>query len=135
MTVGRSTSPTHTKGQHAEECALVFLQEQGYRLITQNFHGKVGEIDLIMVKDRLLIFVEVRVRRPGLFGGAEESVTFAKKRKISKTAALFLQKFSQFESYDCRFDVIAVESQQVKEGDATSSTLKMNWIEGAFYAV
>jgi len=87
MTVGRSTSPTHAAGQYAEEHALAFLKTQGFTLVAQNFHGKVGEIDLVMAKDKLLIFVEVRLRRPSRFGSAAESVTFAKQRKISKTVS------------------------------------------------
>ena len=135
MTVGRSTSPTHTAGQYAEERALAFLQTHGFRLIVQNFHAKVGEIDLIMVKDKLLIFVEVRFRRPGRFGTAAESVTFAKQRKISKTAALFLQRFSQYQSYDCRFDVVTIEGKPALQDSVPMSALKIDWLEGAFYAV
>ncbi|WP_410211374.1 YraN family protein [Aquirhabdus sp.] len=134
MTVGRSTSPTHTAGQYAEERALAFLKTQGFTLVVQNFHGKVGEIDLVMTKDKLLIFVEVRLRRPSRFGSAAESVTFAKQRKISKTAALFLQRFSQYESYDCRFDVVTIEGNPALQ-DSAMPELKIDWLEGAFYAV
>jgi putative endonuclease len=135
MTVGRSTSPTHQSGQYAEERALAFLQAQGFILIAQNFHGKVGEIDLIMAKDRLLIFVEVRLRKLGQFGGAQSSVTFAKQRKISRTAALFLQRFPQYESYDCRFDVIALEGHQTSSHSGSLPEFQINWLEGAFYAI
>lgn len=63
MTVGRSTSPTHQIGQKAEENALQFLLNQGFQLIVQNYHCQFGEIDLIVFKNELLVFVEVRQRK------------------------------------------------------------------------
>jgi putative endonuclease len=138
MTVGRSTSPTHQVGQKAEEAALIFLQRQGFQRVAQNFHCRMGEIDLIVTKGQLLIFVEVRQRKSSVFGSAAASVTVSKQRKIIKTAAFFLQSFPKFESFDCRFDVIAIErsnhhstenSQKIDTGN-----LIINWIEGAFDA-
>lgn len=130
MTVGRSTSPTHQVGQRAEETALQFLLNQGFQLVAQNYHCKMGEIDLIVHKNRLLVFVEVRQRKIGVFGNAAASVTLVKQRKISLTAAFFLQVHPEFESFDCRFDVIAIDvSRRLKD-----EIFNLNWIEGAFDA-
>ena len=130
MTVGRSTSPTHQIGQQAEESALRFLQDQGFKLVEQNFHCKMGEIDLIVFKSKLLVFIEVRQRKSSLFGNAAASITLGKQRKISKTAAFFLQSHPEFESFDCRFDVIAIDVSTRRN----HQTSNMNWIEGAFEA-
>ncbi len=129
MTVGRSTSPTHQVGQQAEETALRFLLRQGFQLVAQNYHCPLGELDLVVVQDHLLVFVEVRQRKSGVFGSAAASVTPSKQRKIIKTSAVFLQSFPEFESFDCRFDVIAID-RSVQFGDSKS----MEWIEGAFDA-
>lgn len=131
MTVGRSTSPTHQVGQQAEESALQFLLNQGFQLVAQNFHCPFGEIDLIMSKMDLLVFVEVRQRKSSVFGNAAHSITAHKQRKISQAAAIFLQSHPQFGSFDCRFDVIAIDI--TKRFDTQLS--KMSWIEGAFEAV
>jgi putative endonuclease len=138
MTVGRSTSPTHQVGQKAEEAALLFLQQQGFHLVEQNFHCRMGEIDLIMTKAQLLIFVEVRQRKSSVYGTAAASVTVSKQRKIIKTSAYFLQLFPKFENYDCRFDVIAIDHSNI---NAIENSQKIdlgnkiiNWIEGAFDA-
>lgn len=129
MTVGRSTSPTHQIGQQAEETALNFLQQQGFQFVAQNYHCKMGEIDLIVKKDHLLVFVEVRQRKSSVFGGAAASVTPSKQRKIIQTSAFFLQSFSEFESFDCRFDVIAIDRPA-----QFSDSKKIDWIEDAFDA-
>lgn len=130
MTVGRSTSPTHQVGQQAEESALQFLLNQGFQLVEQNFHCRMGEIDLIVYKNKLLVFVEVRQRKLSVFGNAAASVTLSKQRKISKTAAFFLQSHPEFESFDCRFDVIAIDVSRRLTGEISN----LNWIEGAFDA-
>jgi putative endonuclease len=138
MTVGRSTSPTHQVGQKAEEAALIFLQRQGFQLIAQNFHCRMGEIDLIMTQDQLLIFVEVRQRKSSVYGSAAASVTVSKQRKIIKTSAFFLQLFPKFETFDCRFDVIAIDGPNYNTKENSHKidlgNIIINWIEGAFDA-
>ena len=131
MTVGRSTSPTHIKGQQAEEWALAYLQAQGFQLVVQNYACKMGEIDLIMHKANLLLFIEVRTRNTSAYGGAAASITYAKQRKISRTAALFLQTHARFGNDDCRFDVIAFEARYGIHKDDSA----VDWIQGAFDAV
>ncbi len=128
MTVGRSTSPTHLKGQKAEELALQHLQAQGFRLVEQNYACKMGEIDLVMHQHNLLIFVEVRSRNTSAYGGAAASITYSKQRKISRTAAFFLQTHPRFANADCRFDVIAFDHDQ-------NHPESLDWIQGAFDAV
>lgn len=127
MTVGRSTSPTHRIGAAAEDVAANFLCEQGFIIIAKNFNSPFGEIDLIVVKDNLLIFVEVRHRKANSQVSAAESVTQAKQRKITRTAEFFLQQGKQYQNFDMRFDLIISESQT---GQANS----LEWIEHAFYS-
>lgn len=135
MTVGRSTSPTHQVGQKAEETALRFLQQKGFQLIAQNYHCLMGELDLIVAQDQLLVFVEVRQRKSSVFGNAAASVTPSKQRKIIKTSAFFLQSFPEFAVYDCRFDVIAIDSHgSNKSKELRHENLTIDWIEGAFDA-
>jgi putative endonuclease len=138
MTVGRSTSPTHQMGQKAEEAALRFLKQKGFQLVVQNFHCPMGELDLVMVQDRLLVFVEVRLRKTSIYGNAASSITPSKQRKIIQTSALFLQSFPEFDSYDCRFDVIAIDSRATNQNSYSqkidTGIMIINWVEGAFDA-
>ena len=53
---------TQVRGQRAENDARLHLEKQCFHLIEKNFRSKAGEIDLIMEKGSLLIFVEVRLR-------------------------------------------------------------------------
>lgn len=128
MTVGRSSSPTHQQGAQAEDHAICFLQAQGYAVIAQNFHVRAGEIDIIMQKNKLLVFVEVRQRKVNSLVSAQESITVAKQRKIIKTAQAFLQQHPQYADCDCRFDVMAYA------GQPDSADYLPDWIQSAFDA-
>ena len=76
-------------GDAAEDAALIFLQQQGLRLLQRNYRtpGRGGgEIDLILQEsDSTVVFVEVRKRALAQFGGALGSVV------PSNSGALFLQ--------------------------------------------
>ncbi|MDQ9169195.1 YraN family protein [Oxalobacteraceae bacterium R-40] len=104
-------------GQAGEEQALEYLLSQGFRLVERNFHCRGGEIDLIVQKDGMLLFVEVRKRASGQFGGAAASVIPAKQARLKKAAQFYLQRYA--DPPPCRFDVIAIDGNQ------------LNWITNA----
>lgn len=99
-----------TVGLQAEEDALQFLLQNGLSLVERNYRCRFGEIDLIMLDGNGLVFVEVRKRKNMDFGGAVQSVSFAKQSRLIKTARHFLMKYRQAPA--CRFDVIAMEGDQ-----------------------
>jgi putative endonuclease len=107
---------TKQKGDAAEDRALRHLQAQGLELVQRNYRtpGRGGgEIDLIMRDtDHTLVFVEVRKRRSSQHGGALASVTFTKQRRIVFAAQHYLLKLRQMPP--CRFDVIAVEGEDLQ---------------------
>jgi putative endonuclease len=109
-------------GQVAEEVACRFLQEQGLRLVTRNYSCKVGEIDLIMLDQKTLVFIEVRYRHNPHYGSSAETVTFAKQRKLTKTALYYLQRHAT--NAPCRFDVVALTQINPKPN--------IEWIKNAF---
>lgn len=113
MPVGRSSSPTHQQGAKAEDAAAIFMQQQGYQLIAQNFNTRFGEIDLIVERANQLVFVEVRQRKANSLVSALESITMAKQRKIIRAAQGFLQQHPQYQQHSCRFDVIACTSPRL----------------------
>ena len=94
-------------GQEGEQLALQFLNEKGLRHVESNFRRPFGEIDLIMQDHGTLVFVEVRSRAKGRFGGAAASITPAKQRRLVLAAQAYLQRFQR--SPPCRFDVITID--------------------------
>ncbi|MFW5425785.1 MAG: YraN family protein [Methylophagaceae bacterium] len=112
-------------GKQAEELASQYLQKHNLTLITQNFHCRRGEIDLIMQDQQTLVFIEVRYRKNARFGTAIESIDHRKQTKIITTAEHYLLQ-SKHDYFDYRFDVIAIMPLQ------NSDKPEITWIKNAF---
>lgn len=107
-------------GKLGEDKACVFLQEQGFTIIGKNFYaGRYGEIDIIALKEKLLLFVEVKSRSNEKFGGGIYSITEKKKQSLRRAAQFFLVKNSIYDSkdYTIRFDLILVENGKITSVD------------------
>ena len=110
-------------GQQAEQLALAYLTKQGLTMVTQNYHSRRGEIDLIMEDKEILVFVEVRYRKSAKYGSALESVNGQKQARIIRTAQQYLQQYpSNHSAY--RFDVVALNPNE--------NTTDINWVKDAF---
>lgn len=101
---------TTTAGNAAELAAGRFLQRQGLRQLDSNFRSRFGEIDLVMEDGDTIVFVEVRLRRDGRFGGAAGSVTAAKQQRLLRTAAIYLERHSMAHR-PARFDIVAFDGK------------------------
>jgi len=95
-------------GQQGEDIAASYFVEKGYKIIERNWRCSVGELDIIMEGDDILIFVEVRTRRSQRFGTPEESITPAKQARLVELAHTFLQE-TKTQDRSWRIDVAAVE--------------------------
>lgn len=95
------------KGKNAEHLALEFLTKKGLSFINQRYRTQKGEIDLIMQKHDILIFVEVKARWSASFGSPEEAVTKSKKQKMLKTICQYLSLHPEYAKWRC--DVVAIQ--------------------------
>lgn len=77
-------------GRQGEDLALKFLAKKGYAPVARNFFTRGGEIDLIVKKDGILVFVEVKTRWKFTFGAAEEALTYNKKKTLLRAIFTFL---------------------------------------------
>lgn len=111
---------THT-GEAAEQLAAAYLERQGLRVVERNYRCRLGEIDLIMRDGSALVFVEVRLRSSGNFGGAAESITLRKQKKILQAARHYLA--GQRSLPPCRFDAVLLGG--LEDG-------AIEWIKNAF---
>ena len=97
------------QGQKCEQIAKTYLLKQGLLEICDNFTSRVGEIDLIMHDNEVIVFIEVKQRANDNFGGAINAISIKKQRKIIKTAMYYCQvNHINFEQQACRFDVVAI---------------------------
>jgi putative endonuclease len=120
MMFGKAKAKHLVKGDSAEQQALIFLQQQGLKLVCPNFRCKVGELDLVMNDGAALVIVEVRYRQSEQFGGAIASITRQKQARIIAATQHYVI-INHLSHLAIRFDVVALS------GDNT-----INWIKNAF---
>ncbi|WP_044470953.1 YraN family protein [Mannheimia massilioguelmaensis] len=99
------------KGASFEQQARLFLESQGLKFIAANQNFKCGELDLVMLEDETIVFVEVRQRKNDIYGSAIESVDYYKQQKWVDAASLWLARQNKsLEDTNCRFDLVAFGS-------------------------
>jgi putative endonuclease len=98
---------TIDKGKAGEDIAAAFLNARGYDIVERNHRNRMGEIDLILKRKGVLIFVEVKTRTSTAYGLPQEAVTGIKQEKIRKTALAYMQD-NGLEDAEIRFDVVAI---------------------------
>jgi putative endonuclease len=118
------------RGAAAEALAAEYLERHGLVVIARNLRCKGGELDLICLDGEVLVIVEVRVRRNSDFGGAADSVTPHKQRKLIRAAQYHWQRRPDWQARIVRFDVIAVDGGS---GDSGGDSGGIAWIKDAFY--
>lgn len=78
------------KGDEAEQKAKSFLEDLGYKIIEQNFYAKkLGEIDIIAIKDSNYHFCEVKSAND--YEVAVNNITPSKLSKIKRSLSYYLQ--------------------------------------------
>jgi len=95
-------------GQEGESAAEQYLRHKGYRIVARNLRSPLGELDLVAEDGRVLVFVEVKARRTGAFGGAIYAVHQRKQQKLIQLAALYLARH-HIKDRLCRFDVVLLQ--------------------------
>lgn len=114
-----SKKPTQkqTIGKKGEELALDFLIKKGFEKLVTNYRagkgsGSNGEIDIIVKKENIIHFIEVKTRKNDDFGNPESFVSEAQANKISQTAELFLEHYEEQTNQEFKgfiqFDIISI---------------------------
>ncbi|MCJ7696321.1 MAG: YraN family protein [Anaerolineaceae bacterium] len=97
-------------GAWGENVALDYLLNLDYLLIEKNYHTRYGEIDIVVLKDNIIYFIEVKTRSSDEFGLPEDSISNTKREKLLSSALLFLEEHPELPE-DWQFDLITVEGK------------------------
>jgi len=97
----------HLLGKEGERLAEIYLRKKGYKLIERNYRCASGELDLIVLDGRVVVFVEVKTRTGRGFGTPFEAVEFRKQQKMIHAAQYFLAE-RKLHQRDARFDVVGI---------------------------
>jgi putative endonuclease len=105
--IGRVASKRLLLGRRAESLAATYLEERGYAIVTRNWRRPEGELDLVIAREGLCIFVEVRSRTGVERGHPLETVNASKRARIIRSARLYLDE-EKPQAAAFRFDVVGV---------------------------
>ena len=84
-----------------------FLLGRGCRLLARNYQCQLGELDLVVLDDNVIVFVEVRSTGGNDAERPAASVDAAKQRRLTDLALHFLQA-KRLLGLPARFDVLAI---------------------------
>ncbi len=115
---------SHNKdlGNKGEEIAVTFLKKKGYTILDRNWIFDHKEIDIIALKNGIVVFVEVKTRSTDFFGEPFEFVDEKKQRFLIEAASNYL--IENEIDLPVRFDVVSI----IHNGKFT----KVQHIENAF---
>jgi putative endonuclease len=103
---------SRSRGRWGERRAAAHYRALGFEILANNWRSPVrelpGELDLIVARDGLLVFCEVKARRASGYGGAARAVDSVKQGRIRALAAAWLADQPEAD-VDVRFDVIAID--------------------------
>ena len=94
-------------GNRSERASVRFLKKLGYRILARNFTCPLGEIDIIALDKKCIVFVEVRSTESTDVSQPALSVNAKKQERLTRLALYYLQK-KRVLDHQARFDVLAV---------------------------
>jgi putative endonuclease len=99
-------------GRMAEDLVAARLAAAGWEIVERNTRTRYGELDIVAIDGRALVFVEVKAGRAGSAFGPERpvlAVDARKQRRVRRLAAAWLAERRPIRRYDeIRFDAIGV---------------------------
>jgi putative endonuclease len=101
------TAARQALGAAGEAMAAEWYLANGYLVLDRNWRCREGELDLVVRKQRTIVFCEVKTRSSLAFGAPQEAVTRAKRDKIRQLAATWLET-TPVRPRQIRFDVAAI---------------------------
>lgn len=99
--------PAGQTGARGEALTAAHYSADGFEVLCANYRCRQGEIDLVLRKDSLYVFAEVKTRSSAAFAQPREWVTPAKQRRVILAAGAYLQA-NALSEVPTRFDVVEV---------------------------
>ena len=95
-----------------------FLEKKGWRLVKMNYTNELGEIDLIMIDESVLVFVEVKLKLGQRYGRPEEMIGPRKLWRIRQVAERYLgMEVEMAKKYEQqRIDAVCIVKENNKVG-------------------
>src|SRR5476649_1975324 len=93
-------------GHSAEWRAVWRLRLAGYAIAARRYRTRMGKIDIVTRRGRVLVFVEVKARAQRTV--AAEALGEHQLERVARAAGLFLASHPRYAEYAVRFDAVLV---------------------------
>lgn len=94
-------------GTFGEMIVITYLENSNYKILSQNYCTKFGEIDIIAKDKDEYVFIEVKTRSSSEFGRPVEAVDKHKEKHIKKSSQIYIY-LNNLENQYIRYDIIEV---------------------------
>jgi putative endonuclease len=94
-------------GKRGEQAAARHLKRHGFIIVARGDRGRLGEIDLVAIDQRTVVFVEVKTRTSHDAGHPADAVDRNKQRQLTRAARGYLKRHD-LADHSARFDVVAI---------------------------
>jgi putative endonuclease len=101
------TATRQAFGELGEKIAERWLRRRGWRVVQRRFRNGRRDIDLVVEREGMVAFVEVKARKGPEFGGPVQAVNWRKRRELRRSASVWIDRHGR-EADAYRFDVIGV---------------------------
>src|SRR5687767_13548847 len=85
--------PHRSLGQRGERIAAKFLKRLRYKILHRGYRILGGELDIVAVDDRTVVFVEVKTRASHDAGHPSEAVDPHKQKQLTQLALAYLRRY------------------------------------------
>lgn len=83
---------THQElGRDGESAVAEWYERRGAVVVDRNWRCRSGELDLVVVDGRCVVFCEVKTRRSTRFGSPFDAVGYDKQRRLRRLAGEWLR--------------------------------------------
>lgn len=114
---------THNElGEKGEQLAVEYLQQKGYKILERNWRYKKAEVDIIALKEDILVPVEVKTRTSNYFGNPQDFVNLKKIQLLVEAINEYV--VSKDLDVEVRFDIVAIIQNK--------NTTKIEHLQDAF---
>jgi putative endonuclease len=99
--------PHHSKlGKEGEEYALDYVKHRGYKVLHTNWRYGKKELDIVALKNEILIIFEVKTRASDYWEDPKDAVKMRKQRNMVEAADAYVHEYSL--DNEVQFDVISL---------------------------
>jgi len=117
-------------GRAAEDLVAARLAAASWKIVERNARTRFGELDVVALDGRTLVFLEIKARRAGSSFGPERpvlGVDWRKQLKVRRLATAWMGERRDAPRYDAiRFDAVGVTF------DRSGRAIDVEHIRGAF---